>query len=100
MYSLIWHIFTCFLAFAFQLSDIFILLFPGLLQFFVISLVLSFVYGIFLSLFLRFFEILNLFSFIFLAARYIYICTNSLAAAPHETPTVRPPAPYHEIYSS
>ena len=23
-----------------------------------------------------------------------------LAAAPHETPTVRPPAPYHEIYSS
>ena len=23
-----------------------------------------------------------------------------LAEAPHETPTVRPPAPYHEIYSS
>ena len=23
-----------------------------------------------------------------------------LAAAPHETSTVRPPAPYHEIYSS
>ena len=23
-----------------------------------------------------------------------------LAAAPHKTPTVRPPAPYHEIYSS
>ena len=25
---------------------------------------------------------------------------QGLAAAPHETPTVRPPAPYHEIYSS
>ena len=23
-----------------------------------------------------------------------------LAATPHKTPTVRPPAPYHEIYSS
>ena len=23
-----------------------------------------------------------------------------LAAAPHKTPTVRPPAPYHENYSS
>ena len=27
-------------------------------------------------------------------------CNPILAATPHKTPTVRPPAPYHEIYSS
>ena len=26
--------------------------------------------------------------------------SNILAATPHKTPTVRPPAPYHENYSS
>ena len=40
---------------------------------------------------------------------YIYLCAfiyaacnpeQVLAAAPHKTPTVRPPAPYHENYSS
>ena len=28
------------------------------------------------------------------------ILNKSMAATPHKTPTVRPPAPYHEIYSS
>ena len=31
---------------------------------------------------------------------YIYIYIICVSAAPHKTPTVRPPAPYHENYSS
>ena len=45
-------------------------------------------------------EFINQFSYLNLHKNAACNPEQVLAATPHKTPTVRPPAPYHENYSS